>query len=341
MAAPECGRFYVDSSSSVDYGTATTPPAWMYPLDGSRFVPGRDPAHLGGDTWVADAAMKIMARENWSGLFLTMGAIDKAAHIWGGPNDRLPFPAGARDPMAHLPYLARNADAQVGRLMDKLRALGQLDETLIVLTTDHGQLRSQNFYGINEAGRGNYNWYYGADEDEEYLDPQPALQPLIDTGNVEASMQDSAIRTWLLDNSWTKKREAADVVADLPGVIASYYRTGRHYTLRWRIDGNRLSDSERRWFWAHAKEIVNTEAANYGPDVIGLLHDRTSYGVAGDHGGAQRSVQRIPIAFYGAGVTAGSHPRASIRSVDVMPTVLRAMGIRESHHTDGKAYDIP
>jgi len=341
IAQPECGRFYVNSSSAFGYGTKTTSPAWMYPLDGNRFVPGRNPRHLGGDTWVADAGMQIMARENWSGLFLTLGGIDKAAHMWGGLNDRWPFPAGARDKMAHLPFVARNADAQVGRLVEKLRSLGQLDETLVVLTTDHGQLQSKNFYGENGPGRGNYNWYYGSDEDEEYLDPQPALQPLIDTGNVETSMQDSAIRTWLIDRSWNKKRQAADVMATLPGVIASYYRTGGHYTLRWRIAGDRLSDSERRWFWAHAKEIVNTEAANYGPDVIGLLHDNTSYGAAGDHGGAQRSVQRIPMVFYGAGVRAGTHPSASIRAVDIMPTVLREMGIRETHHTDGKAFDIP
>ena len=46
ISAPSCGRFYVDSSSSVTYGTGTTPPAWMYPLDGQRFAVGRDPAHL-------------------------------------------------------------------------------------------------------------------------------------------------------------------------------------------------------------------------------------------------------------------------------------------------------
>ena len=77
------------------------------------------------------------------------------------------------------------------------------------------------------------------------------------------------------------------------------------------------------------------------PNKITAAIGQTRYGVAGDHGGAQRSVQRIPIAFYGAGVAAGSHPQASIRSVDIMPTVLRSMGIRESHPTDGKAYDIP
>jgi hypothetical protein len=340
LAEPECGRFYVNSSSDLGYGTIDTSPAWMYPLDGNRFVPGRDPEHLGGDTWVADAAMKIMAREDWSGLFLTMGGIDKAGHMWGGLNDRPPFPRGAQGKMSHLPYVAKNADAQVGRLVDKLRRLGQLDETLIVLTTDHAQLTSRHFYGENGPGRGNYNWYYGADEDESYLDPQPALEPLIATGNVEMSMQDSAIRTWLVDRSLAKRQEAARVMAELPGVIASYYRTGDHYTLQAKVRRGFLSRTEHRWFRRHAQEIVDTEAASYGPDVIGLLHDASSYGVAGDHGGAQKSVQRIPLAFSGPGVDVTVRRTNRIRSVDIMPTVLRAMGIRKTHPTDGVAFDL-
>lgn len=89
-------------------------------------------------------------------------------------------------------------------------------------------------------------------------------------------------------------------MAEMPGVIASYYRTGRHYTRQWRIDKGFLGESERRWFHRHGQKIADTEAATYGPDVIGLLRDNSSYGVAGDHGGAQKSVQRIPIVFYGA-----------------------------------------
>ena len=41
---PFCGRFYVNSS--LTYGTSTAFPSWIYPLDGNRFVPGYDPAHL-------------------------------------------------------------------------------------------------------------------------------------------------------------------------------------------------------------------------------------------------------------------------------------------------------
>ena len=101
---PVCGRYYVDADADLNYGTLGTSPAWMYPLDGNRFVPGTDPAHLGGDVWVADAGMAMMERENWSGMLLTLGAIDKASHMWGGITDT----AAAPDDQAHLPYIARN-----------------------------------------------------------------------------------------------------------------------------------------------------------------------------------------------------------------------------------------
>ena len=87
-------------------------------------------------------------------------------------------------------------------------------------------------------------------------------------------------------------------------MLASYYSPrADHYILRWRAPRSAWTTSEWSWWKEHGQEIVDTEAAPYGPDVIGLLADDTSYGVAGDHGGAQKPVQRIPIVFYGAGST--------------------------------------
>ena len=172
----------------------------MYPVEGNRDVPGFDKAHLGGDVWVTDVAFEVMDNEDWSGLLLTYGGIDKAGHMWGGLNDRPPYPGG--DPHVHMAELARIADEQVGRVVQKLKEDGVLDETLIVLTTDHGQQTSKHFFGTDGVGRGNLNWYYGSDADETYLSPQPEIQLLVDeTDNVEMSMQDSAIRTWLVDDS--------------------------------------------------------------------------------------------------------------------------------------------
>lgn len=335
IAAPVCGRYYVDAASSLSYGTATTSPAWMYPLDGNRFVPGTDPAHVGGDVWVADAAMEMMGKENWSGMLLTLGGIDKASHMWGGITDT----AAAPDDQAHLPFVARTADQQVGRIVERLRELGQLDETLIVLTTDHAGQPSRRFNGVDAAGRGDFNWYYGETLNGTYLAPSPALQPLIDTGNVRFSYQDSAIRTWLTDTSTAAKRSAARVMAGLPDVIATYRLDGDRYQLV-QANPGRMSAREARNWVLHGQELVDTMAAPYAADVVGLLKDDTSYGVAGDHGGHQRAVQEIPIVFAGA----GTGPRDSarrLRSVDILPTVLRAMGIPADRGMDGRAVTLP
>lgn len=343
ISDPACGRYYVDSSSADEdsYGTATTEPAWMYPLDRNRFVPGFDPDHYGGDVWVADAGMEMMEKEPWSGMLLTMGGIDKVSHMWGGITDDGVYPPGSDKEMAHLRFATRTADEQVGRVVEKLRELGQLDETLIVLTTDHAGQPSTNFHGVNEAGRGDFNWYYGETENGDYLEPSPSLAPLIATGNVRFSYQDSAIRTWLTDTSRAAKREAAGVMATLPDVIASYRLSddGSRYRLD-SVNWGAMNKSERRWWLKHGREIINTMAAPHAADVVGLLRDNTSYGVAGDHGGAQKPVQRIPIVFAGAGV--GSRDSwKRMRSVDILPTILSEMRLPLDAGLDGRVHRLP
>ena len=89
-----------------------------------------------------------------------------------------------------------------------------------------------------------------------------------------------------------------------------------------------------------AHELVDTQAAPYGPDLIATLPDNTTYSVLGDHGGIQRAAQRIPIVFAGDSLS-GRDLQAPVRSVDIMPTILRAMGIEPTHQMDGRAYRLP
>jgi hypothetical protein len=208
-----------------------------------------------------------------------------------------------------------------------------------VLTTDHAGQPALHFNGVNEAARSDFNWYYGATQNGTFLAPSPSLKPLIDTGNVRFTYQDSAIRTWLTSTTDADKRSAAKVMATLPDVIATYRLDGRHYRL---VTANLRAMTARElvWWAIHGQEIVDTMAAPYAADVVGLLRDNTSYGVAGDHGGAQRPVQEIPIVFYGDGV--GSRDSAfPLRSVDILPTVLRAMGIARGPGLDGHAVALP
>jgi arylsulfatase A-like enzyme len=58
-----------------------------------------------------------------------------------------------------------------------------------------------------------------------------------------------------------------------------------------------------------------------------------------DHGGAQMDDQRIPMAWYMPGM---KHrvSKESLRLVDIMPTMLEAMGIKATDTMDGMAYSL-
>ena len=148
--------------------------------------------------------------EDWSGIFVSLPGVDKAAHMWGGVNDPEDATPGY-DPMTHMKYATATADAQVGRIMDALEDSGDLDNTLVVLTADHGSVAAGegHFHGDFEPMQRLrlVNWYYG-DVAERRL-PRPRRRPLplmrLDrrTGatNVGLSYSDSSINVWLKDQS--------------------------------------------------------------------------------------------------------------------------------------------
>ena len=349
-------RFKVSVGNDITpndyYGTKVDQPAWRYPEDG-RYVAGPYPGHESGDIWVADATMKIMEEEeNWSGLFVTFSAIDKIGHMWGGGAvDNLE--TYTWDPESifsevHMPWAAKNADDQLGRLIAKLKALGQFQDTLIIVTADHGATYGGKAdYGNNVYDGGNVGgWYagtwwpaYGADPLVPNTSNGPdALAPLMATGKVEFSYQSTSIQSWLKmgNRTWADKLAVARAMKALPGVIATYVRHGDHYVL---TSTGVMTDAEKTWWKATGQTLVDSMAFAGSGDVVGLLANKTVYAVYGDHGGAQKDVQRIPMAMYAPGIK--HQVRGTVvRLVDIMPTILKSMGIRKLAPTDGVAQDL-
>ena len=350
-----CSRWSTWQAAGA-YGTNAISPAQIYPLDGNRFVPGFDPDHYGGDMWSADAAVRVIERSsNWRGMMVGMGGIDKTGHMWG-PEDSQTGPPGSVEEMRHLPFIAKTADRQVGKIVAALRDKGVLDETLIVITADHAAMTGREFYGELEGTpsatgprcdppstgiRSDCNWYDGQDSDEIYKDPAPAVAAFESAlaGNLAFSYQDGHLAAWLRDDSEAKKREAADAALDMPGVIASFRVNAAHN--EYRLQGtNRMSGQERAWFVRNGEELVNTMAHPSGPEVVGLMKTDVTYGVIGDHGGHNKLIQNIPMVLYGPGVGSKDSNR-EMRLVDVMPTVLELMGIPyDENSVDGEAVKI-
>jgi len=355
-------RFDVNSDPSNDYGTLTTSPAWIYPEDGDRMVPGYIEGHLGGDNWVADATIKIMQNEpDWSGLFVNFGAIDKSGHMWGGGEaDTLKRynwdPNSWLDSMTHETFIAKNADTQLGRLIGTLKALNEFDNTLIVVCADHGSTAAtKHFYGMDKQNAGDFNWYWGnSATDEDYYNtpvdkPSPAIQTLLGNssigGNIAFSYQSTGIETWLMSCTLADKQAAAKVMRSVPGVIATYYKSedGNSYILDSTKTKTKMTKAEKSWRKSHAQTLVNTMAWPGSADVVGLLADNTTYGAFGDHGGAQKDVQRIPLVFCNPGLKAVQR-RHEAHIVDIMPTVMKWMGISadpaSAPQMDGHAYTL-
>jgi arylsulfatase A-like enzyme len=221
-----------------------------------------------------------------------------------------------------------------------------------VITADHGAQTGKRFHGINQPFRSDFNWYCGKDADETYLSPSPAIAGLAaslggdcdattaDGGNLDFSYQDSQVAAWLDDTSLGSLQSAALAMRNLPDVVAAYYRVGDHYVRYGTVSS--MPAGERLWFDRHAQELVDTMAAPYGPDVVGLLHDDTTYGVYGDHGGHHQQVQNIPIIFSWPGLQAGAIPSTALRSVDILPTILTTMDIPfDASAMDGAATQLP
>ena len=348
-----CGRFYVDSRP--DYGTLTTSPAWLYPLDGNRFVPGFNEERLGGDIWSTDAALQVMQddfedsdTDDWRGLYVGLAGPDKMAHMWG-PDDDVTGPT-ATDAMIHLPGALATVDVQVGRLLDELEAEGILDETLVVVTADHGMTEAETFHGkagvSGVSGQGDLNWYYGAETgtraDESYLNPSPAIAALGQRigSNLAFSYQDTHVAVWLKSGTKAQRSAAAVAMRQLPDAIATFRLNGDMdgYVRDWVSPT--MTSAERSWFNRNAQRLINTMASPNNADAVALLADDVTYSVQGDHGGHQRDNQMIPIFFAGPGVPSGVTSDHRIRNVDILPTILELLGIDPTAPMDGVAFDL-
>ena len=326
----------------------------MYPEDGNRFFPGTDASatagHLGGDTWVADAAIAMMENEAWSGMFVTLGAIDKAGHMWGAQNDSAGGSCATGAEQTHVKCAAANADVQFGKLLDTVEDV-DADRGRRDPRRPDGRSRRdlrRDVQRQDDIRRGRHELVLRAErrlgrrvravdkciDTTTYNNPSPALQPLRDTNNLAFVYGSTAVEAWLVDRTPAKMQEAADAGLKLAGSIASYYRSGDGFAL---AGTNKMSQSEKDWWKDHGQGIVDSMAAPNGPDIVVLLHDKTSYGVYGDHGGAQESVQRVPMVFWAPSLAYGVSTGRPFQTTDVMPTILATMGIELTAPVDGTA----
>jgi hypothetical protein len=314
-------RFAIDCSESQTYGTGFNT---VYKIDGNRYVPGKDPAHLGGDIWTADAAIEIMRRDRWSGLLLTFGGIDKIAHMLGeqdgGGLESVPSEY-------HLADILRIADQQLGRLLAALDEQGLANRTLVVVTSDHGGQENTFYMGNN-----------GSQSCCPFEGSKASVTPpywvahvnAVAGGKLKTAYASTTLTVWLADRSASTEQSAIRGLKDIPGITEIYARrqTGSSYRYD-QVHANFRSTTAQFQSWAkrHSAELLDTMAGPAGPDVVGLLADGYGFGRIGDHGGAQERVQRIPL-FMRVPGEPPARRKEQIRQMDLAPEITKILALR-------------
>lgn len=310
-------RFEVDCKETFGTGFST-----IYTIDGSRYVPGTDAAHLGGDIWTADAAIEIMTRESWSGLFLTFGGIDKVAHTLGDHEGRglESVPSEYR-----LPDMLRVADEQLGRILDEIQRRGLAERTVVVVTADHGGQKNE-FYLGNGGSQTCCKFADGKD-----IKPPPYwLEHLNQIGKLRTAYAATSVTLWLADRSPENEQALTRGLKDVSGITEIYALRRAGDTYRYEQVFSAISRQPapfQNWARRHSAELIGTMAGAAAPDLVGLLADGFGFGRIGDHGGAQELVQRIPMIIRVPG-EAPSRRATGFRLMDVAPEISTILGLK-------------
>ena len=305
--------------------------------------PGIDPAHHGGDVWTADAGMAMMEHETWSGMLLTLGAIDKASHMWGGITDTGTYPPGSTRSRRTCASSPRRRTSRSAGSSSKLRDLASSTRRSSCSRPTTPASRRSHFNGVNAAGRSDFNWYYGATQNGTFLAPSPSLAA------ADRHRQRALHLPGLGDPHVAHRHLAAAKMSagqgdgDAAGrdrhVPAE--RDGDRYRLAKANLGAMNPSRARQWWQAHGQEIVDTMAAPYAADVVGLLARRHELRRGRRPRWRPEAGAGDPDRVRRRRASARATPKTALRSVDILPTILRAMGLQRGATLDGRAVALP
>src|SRR5579884_3764024 len=262
-----------------------TPPREFLTLPGLR---GHLPLRRFSDWDSLSAILAVAVLESFRPdvLMVNLPGADIYGHKYGGPINPRVF----REVVAGV-------DQNIGRIVTAYQRAGIFDQTLFVVTADHGMVPNDRIVSpdavraaVREAG-GEYIFHTGGTAADIYI-----------------------------HNPWHSRGVAARM-AHVPGVSGAYYRVRGQDGITYepapglKIDPN-LDDAFRY--------LLSTFAGPTSPHVTVPFRENTMYqphpAAHGDHGGLNWGAQHIPLVISGPGVRHGvSHFPARLMGLPVPP----------------------
>lgn len=217
---------------------------------------------------------------------------------------------GAVRDMKDATTLMHGFDRDLGALEDAYRRAGMLQNTIFVVTADHGF--SPIYHTVSDAAIGKAITSAGT--------------------SLLTSSFHTAAYLWLRDESRAVNVAANISHQQIPYIQSVYFRDvgagGPTYIRASGPDLLRASGQE-----AANQYLLNTFNGPNGPDVVAFFTEEAASlpggeaGWKGDHGGNSWQSQHIPLVISGPGVRRGYVASYPARLEDIAPTVLTLMGV--------------
>lgn len=215
---------------------------------------------------------------------------------------------GGNESPAKVITLMKDFDRDLGMIEAAYRKAGVLDQTLFVITADHGMAPITRFVSqsvirnaVSQAG---------------------AVSPAVATN--------TAGYIWLTDPAKAQSVAQHLLSEADPGIASVYYRAavgGKTAYLRagGRLVSTRVDDAQRY--------LLGTLVNGHEPAVVAFCREGQSFASSttnwrADHGGASWQSQHIPLIFSGPGIQSGVVTADPAMLEDVAPTLLADMQVK-------------
>jgi hypothetical protein len=253
---------------------------------------------LDEDIWVTDLALKLLAKVRPEVLMINLAQTDESGHWCMAIND--PEKMGK---------VVGNADKQIGRVMEAYKKAGMYDNTVFVVTSDHGMTPTM------------------------HVIPQPPIYQLVKKAGTK--VQALAPEFYIYDSS--KAADAAENIASagIAGIKGAYYKSkqsdGSYAYVPTPTTTKQITGDLDKCF----RYLSSTEACATSYDILVPQSENWRYVIPLWSGKAQPSShetvtwnnQHIPLIIAGPGVKKGLSVDSPARIVDIAPTVLTLMGV--------------
>jgi hypothetical protein len=257
----------------------------------------------GDDTWTGALAATLVGPLRPGLMMVVLPAIDLRGHLVGGP----------RTP-EKMTLAMINADHEIGRILDAYRQAGLLDETLVIVTGDHGMVGNDH---------------------------------VIDTATMTALVQEQGARVvipkdgkarqaimWLDPIDRAPAVAAAMVAAQIDGLLGVYVRhTAPDGSVSYVGQPGSPADADPTLDAAYSW-LLATVACAEGPDIVLATredtiidsHDPAKYRNA-YHTEVTWGAQHMPLIMAGPGIATGLTTDTPALLVDLAPTIAAALGL--------------